>query len=109
MTPILIFFSWAWAEAAIPNAAIAATSPTVRRAALRTGILTSLELCIASFLFLAPYHTGSAARCQDKQTGRRDGGTSLLEKQSVTSRHTCAHRSAQSSDVKHRMIAQHSH
>ena len=38
MTPILIFFSCAWAEAAMPSAAIAANSPPSTRAALRTSI-----------------------------------------------------------------------
>ena len=61
MTPILIFFSWASAETAIPSTAIAANSPTSRRAALRTGIeiLPGL-LCIAFLVLVAAYHIGSA-------------------------------------------------
>src|SRR5882724_11737236 len=52
MTPILIFFSWAWAEPAMPSATAATTSPPSRRAALRTSIKTSLENCALRFLFL---------------------------------------------------------
>src|SRR5882757_7436927 len=52
MTPILIFFSWAWAETAMPSATAATTSPPSRPAALRTSIKTSLENCALRFLFL---------------------------------------------------------
>src|SRR6266478_3374074 len=52
MTPILIFFSWTWAETAMPSATVATTSPPSRRAALRTSIKTSLENCALRFLFL---------------------------------------------------------
>src|SRR3954468_10557218 len=52
MTPILIFLSWAWAEAAIPSAALATISPPSRRAALRTSIKTSLEDHVSYFWFL---------------------------------------------------------
>src|ERR1700683_3952109 len=62
-TPILIFFSWAWAETAIPNTATAAISPPSRRAALRTGIKTSPEeLCLGFFLvLLTPITRGAPA------------------------------------------------
>src|SRR5712671_8216229 len=65
MTPILIFFSWAWAETAMPSATAATTSPPSRRAAFRTSIKTSLEkLCIAFFILVDAHHMGSADRCQ---------------------------------------------
>src|SRR3954453_12222383 len=52
MTPILIFLSWASAEAANPSAAPATISPPSRRAALRTSINTSLEDYVLCFWFL---------------------------------------------------------
>src|ERR1700676_18153 len=70
MTPILIFFSWARAETTMPSIATAAISPTSTRAALRTGIKTSLETCALRFWFLlAPITWGGLmdvkpARCQ---------------------------------------------
>src|ERR1700722_8645886 len=62
-TPILIFFSWAWAETAIPNTATAAISPPSRWAALRTGIKTSLKNCVSDFflVLLTPITRGAPA------------------------------------------------
>src|SRR3954464_1839527 len=65
MTPILIFLSWASAEAAIPSAAPATISPPSRRAALRTSIKTSLENCgLCLLVFIDAHHMGSAGGCQ---------------------------------------------
>src|SRR5258707_10258637 len=65
ITPILIFLSWASADTAMPSTAPTAISPPSRRAALRTGIKTSLEDCVLCLLvFVDAHHTGSAGRCQ---------------------------------------------
>src|ERR1700733_16118824 len=65
ITPILIFLSWAWADTAIPSTAPTAISPPSRRAAVRTGIKTSLEDCALCLLvFVDAHHTGSVGRCQ---------------------------------------------
>src|SRR3569833_2362592 len=73
MTPILIFFSWASALTAIPSMAIAADSPTRRRAALRPGMESSLGLffvhCV--LLFLLPPIT-LVARPDVKRVARDD-------------------------------------
>src|ERR1700685_365860 len=62
-TPILIFFSWAWAETAIPNTATAAISPPSRGAALRNGIKTSLKNLVSVFflVLLTPSPRGAPA------------------------------------------------
>src|SRR5664279_3806508 len=60
MTPILIFFSWAWAETAIPSVAAATISPPITRAALPTSIEPSLENCALHFLILLAPITGGA-------------------------------------------------
>src|SRR6185312_15703999 len=86
MTPILIFFSWASAPTAIPSMAIAADSPTRRRAALRPGMESSLGLffvhCVLWFL-LPPITL--VARPDVKRIAR-DDSAQAVERQSCTSR-----------------------
>src|SRR4051794_13427493 len=64
ITPILIFFSWAEAETAIPSIAPAAISPPSTRAALTTSIDPSLQHCVFTFLLVGAHHRGSTGRCQ---------------------------------------------
>src|SRR5439155_24457103 len=63
ITPILIFFSGASAEIAMPSTAIAANSPMNKRAALCPGIKSSLE-DVRFFVFICAYHIDSAGQCQ---------------------------------------------
>src|SRR5215470_1106888 len=64
MTPILIFFSCAWAPATRPSAASAAATLPTRRPILPLDMLHSLKsVCFSCFV--GPHHTGGAGRCQD--------------------------------------------
>src|SRR5690349_12291826 len=95
-TPILIFFSWAWAEKPIVSAATAAKSPATRRAVFCPSILSSRDLHFTLFLSLA-YHIDSRQRCQAalrcKRVARRlaragrSGGELPLDKGGHEARH----------------------
>src|SRR5512141_1743549 len=64
MTPILIFFSWASAATDIPSTAMAADSPTSRRAALCPGMVTSPGLYFVQCAFYSCWHPSHWSRDQ---------------------------------------------